>query len=84
MKEIKFNEFEKYTKKDKLYLIFYLIMLGLSLAMIILNAIVLAFDNQDIASIVFVSDSIVFSDDDIFVNSSRFFFIIREKKPAFQ
>lgn len=55
MKEIQFNEFEKYTKKDKLYLIFYVIMLTLSLAMIVLNAIVLAFNNQDVASIVFVA-----------------------------
>ena len=77
MKEIKFNEFEKYTKKDKLYLIFYLIMLGLSLAMIILNAIVLAFDNQDIASIVFVS---IFSVIALFVMYLLFMYLIVPKK----
>lgn len=55
MKKYNFNEFEKYTKKDKIYLIFYLSILVLSLAMLGLNIAVICINQNDYASIAFIT-----------------------------
>lgn len=55
MKKYSFNEFEKYTKKDKIYLIFYLSILVLSLAMLGLNIAVICINQNDYTSIAFIA-----------------------------
>ena len=54
MKKYDFNDFDKYTKKDKIYLIFYLIMLGISLSLVVLNAVVVALSTSNYTSIAFL------------------------------
>lgn len=54
MNKINFNDFDKYTKKDKIYLIFYSIMFVLDLAMIILNSVVVALGKDEYTSIIFL------------------------------
>ena len=54
VKQINFNDFEKYTKKDKLFLIFYLIMFVLSLAALSLNIAVIIMNPNDYTTIAFI------------------------------
>lgn len=55
MKQFKFNDFDKYIKKDRLYLILYLVMLAICLAIIGLNIAVIVMDPQNYASIAFLA-----------------------------
>lgn len=58
MKKFNFNEFDKYTKKDKIYLYFYITMAVILLLVIALNAVTLAFNTNATISIIFL---IIFS-----------------------
>ena len=55
MKQFKFNDFDKYIKKDRLYLILYLVMLAICLAIMGLNIAVIVMDPQNYASIAFLA-----------------------------
>ena len=54
VKKYDFNEFDKYTKKDKIYLIFYLIMFFLCLAVLALNITVVILNPTDYTSTAFI------------------------------
>ena len=54
VKKYNFNEFDKYTKKDKIYLIFYLIMFFLCLAVLALNITVVVLNPTDYTSMAFI------------------------------
>ena len=54
VKKYDFNEFDKYTKKDKIYLIFYLIMFFLCLAVLALNITVVVLNPTDYTSMAFI------------------------------
>lgn len=54
MKKINFNDFEKNTKKDKIYLFFYSIMTVLCLAALCLNLAVVIINPADYTSIAFL------------------------------
>ncbi len=55
MKQFKFNDFDKYIKKDRLYLILYLVMLAICLAIMGLNIAVIVMDPQNYASVAFLA-----------------------------
>lgn len=55
MKQFKFNDFDKYIKKDRLYLILYLVMLAICLAIMGLNIVVIVMNPQNYASIAFLA-----------------------------
>ena len=73
MKKYDFNDFDKYTKKDKIYLIFYLIMLGISLSLVVLNAVVVALSTSNYTSIAFL---VIFSVILLFVSYLIFNYLI--------
>ena len=73
MKKYGFNDFDKYTKKDKIYLIFYLIMLGISLSLVFLNAVVVALSTSNYTSIAFL---VIFSIILLFVSYLIFNYLI--------
>lgn len=73
MKKYDFNDFDKYTKKDKIYLIFYLIMLGISLSLVVLNAVVVALSTSNYTSIAFL---LIFSVILLFVSYLIFNYLI--------
>lgn len=73
MKKYDFNDFDKYTKKDKIYLIFYLIMLGISLSLVVLNAVVVALSASNYTSIAFL---VIFSIILLFVSYLIFNYLI--------
>ena len=77
MKKYDFNDFDKYTKKDKIYLIFYLIMLGISLSLVVLNAIVVALSTSNYTSIAFL---VIFSVILLFVSYLIFNYLIVPKE----
>ena len=77
MKKYDFNDFDKYTKKDKIYLIFYLIMLGISLSLVVLNAVVVALSASNYTSIVFL---VIFSIILLFVSYLIFNYLIVPKE----
>ncbi len=77
MKKYDFNDFDKYTKKDKIYLIFYLIMLGISLSLVVLNAVVVALSASNYTSIAFL---VIFSIILLFVSYLIFNYLIVPKE----
>lgn len=77
MKKYDFNDFDKYTKKDKIYLIFYLIMLGISLSLVVLNAVVVALSSSNYTSIAFL---VIFSVILLFVSYLIFNYLIVPKE----
>ena len=77
MKKYDFNDFDKYTKKDKIYLIFYLIMLGISLSLVVLNAVVVALSTSNYTSIAFL---VIFSIILLFVSYLIFNYLIVPKE----
>ena len=77
MKKYDFNDFDKYTKKDKIYLIFYLIMLGISLSLVVLNAVVVALSPSNYTSIAFL---VIFSIILLFVRYLIFNYLIVPKE----
>lgn len=77
MKKYDFNDFDKYTKKDKIYLIFYLIMLGISLSLVVLNAVVVALSPSNYTSIAFL---VIFSIILLFVSYLIFNYLIVPKE----
>lgn len=77
MKKYDFNDFDKYTKKDKIYLIFYLIMLGISLSLVVLNAVVVALSPSNYTSIAFLA---IFSVILLFVSYLIFNYVIVPKE----
>ena len=77
MKKYGFNDFDKYTKKDKIYLIFYLIMLGISLSLVFLNAVVVALSTSNYTSIAFL---VIFSIILLFVSYLIFNYLIVPKE----
>lgn len=77
MKKYDFNDFDKYTKKDKIYLIFYLIMLGISLSLVVLNAVVVALSPSNYTSIAFL---VIFSVILLFVSYLIFNYLIVPKE----
>ena len=77
MKKYDFNDFDKYTKKDKIYLIFYLIMLGISLSLVVLNAVVVALSTSNYTSIAFL---VIFSVILLFVSYLIFNYLIVPKE----
>ena len=77
MKKYDFNDFDKYTKKDKIYLIFYLIMLGISLSLVVLNAVVVALSASNYTSIAFL---VIFSVILLFVSYLIFNYLIVPKE----
>ena len=77
MKKYDFNDFDKYTKKDKIYLIFYLIMLGISLSLVVLNAVIVALSSSNYTSIAFL---VIFSVILLFVSYLIFNYLIVPKE----
>ena len=77
MKKYDFNDFDKYTKKDKIYLIFYLLMLGISLSLVVLNAVVVALSPSNYTSIAFL---VIFSIILLFVSYLIFNYLIVPKE----